>query len=104
MTNRDFCIASNKFFYYAMNFNAKQITYPSIQGGNKTEYIPEFFEAFEPNLIEHLLGKWRYLYEEYGCHDVIMRFYAELDGENRTKMLSWINENYQQREDFGISI
>ena len=104
MTNKDFALAVNRFFYYANNWKCKEITYPSLAGHDITKYIPAFFEAFSKERIEWLLGKWNACYEDYGCRGVMMAFYAELDGNNRALLLSWINENYQLDEGFGISL
>lgn len=105
MTSRDFAIAVNKFFYYANNYNCVDITYPSIEGCDKHRYMPDFFQAFEPYLIEHLWGKFEYRYENARTSGAaVLEFYADLDGSNRMKLLSWINENYEQSDNFGISL
>lgn len=104
MSNRDFAIASNKFFYYVMNYEHSKITYPTIHSGEVSNYLPEFFNAFDKYSIEHLYGKFKYFHEKYGSYGAIMAFYGELDGDNRWKLMKWINENYKQRDGFGISL
>lgn len=104
MTNADFAIAVNKFFFFANNFPTKAITYKSIDGTEKTKYAPSFFECFEPWAVEHLLGKWASAYDRYGCYGCMNAFYGELDGGNRYRFLKWVNENYEQKDNFGISI
>lgn len=103
MENREFAIAVNKFFYFAMNFTTSEITYPSYDG-MRTEYLPSFFNAFEKHLIEHIKGKWDSAFRTGGAYGAMFAFYADLDGENRAKFLAWVNENYKQRDTFGISL
>lgn len=104
MTNTNFAIAVNKFFFYAMNYSQADITYPTLFNGNVTRSLPDFFLAFDKGSIEHLFGKFNSAYDKYGSRGAVMAFYGELDGTNRYKLLSWINENYKMRDDFGISI
>lgn len=104
MNAKDYAIAVNKFFYFANNWNSEEVTYPTLFRGKVTEYIPAFFQAFEPYNIEHLLAKFNHCYELYGCRGVIMGFYAELDGENRARLLQWAYDNFQQSDDFGINL
>ena len=95
MTNANIAlIAINKFFFYAMNYPCVPITYKSSDGTEKKAYLPSFFTAFPPYLIEHLKGKWEYACENYGGYGAIMKFYGELDGSNRNLMLNYIIDNY----------
>lgn len=103
MTNKDFALAVNQFFFYANNWSCDDITFNSLLG-ETTAYIPEFFLAFDKHDVEHLLGKWQYAYEHYGCRGAMMGFYGELDGNNRAKLLNWIYTNYKHNEEFGISV
>ena len=49
MTNANIAlIAINKFFFYAMNYPCVPITYKSIDGTEKKDYLPSFFKAFPP--------------------------------------------------------
>lgn len=104
MENRDFAIAVNKFLFYQWNFESVPITYPSVSGGYKTEYMPGFFKVFRDNgLIEHMYLKW-VNYHRRDTHSSIARLYGELSKEDRYIVLKWINENYSLREDFGITL
>lgn len=104
MTNKDFALAVNKFYYYANNWGYANVTYPTLSRGQVTEYIQDFFLAFEPYDVEHLLGKFNHAYKEYGCRAAMMAFYGELDGEHRARLLTWINANFKQSDEFGISV
>jgi hypothetical protein len=95
MTNADITLlAINKFFYYAMNYPLVEIEFPSIGGGKRKEYLPSFFNAFPPHLIEHLCGKWKEAVGSTDSYGFLMKFYAELDGTNRNLMLNYIMDNY----------
>ena len=95
MTNANIAlIAINKFFFYAMNYPCGPITYKSIDGTEKKAYLPSFFKAFPPYLVEHLKGKWEYACDNYGGYGAMMKFYGELDGSNRNLMLNYIIDNY----------
>ena len=105
MTNKDFALAVNRFFYYANNWTNKEITFPTFTKEDKTVDMPAFFEAFPKGRIEWLWSEWNYCYKTYGARGVMMAFYAELDGINRALLLKWINENYSlEPEDFGLTL
>ena len=87
-------IAINKFFFYAQNYPMVEVTFPSIRGVQRTEYLPSFFKAFEPHLVEHLMGKWVNATDKTDSYGYLMKFYAELDGTYRQMMLKYIMENY----------
>lgn len=101
MTNKEFSISVNKFFYYIHNYNCVEIT---DNAGNKV-YVPNFFMAFEDWVRGHIYSKYKsYLNDGLNPEFAIIKLYGELDGSNRYKMLSYINEHYKQSDDFGISI
>lgn len=114
MTNRDFAIGLNKIFYYSMNYRCVEVTYNTFNG-TRTEYLPEFFRdnIFNCNTA-HMVEKWHgAIIKKYDANDnpifndsygVMWRFYAELDGGNRARLAAWINENFKQDENFGISL
>lgn len=91
-------VAINKFFFYAMNYPCIRIEYHSIDGTNKYDYLPDFFKAFDFHMIEHLRSKWLNACERTDSYGYIMKFYGELDGSNRQKMLTYIMENYDDEQ------
>lgn len=91
-------IAINKFFYYAQNYPYYEAEYKSIDGTTKSDYLPDFFRAFPENLVEHLRGKWLNAVEKTDSYGYVMKFYGELDGTNRQKMLQYIMENYNDEQ------
>ena len=85
--------AINKWFYYAMNYRVVEVEVADY-AGERTEMLPDFFNAFPKYLRGHLAGKWNALYEDYGSRAVLMAFYAELSTNYRKDMMRWILENY----------
>lgn len=104
MDNKTFGIASNKFFYFAMNYRYGQVALPNWDGTETMHSAPTFLNAFDLHIRTHLLGKWNAYYDTYGGYGVLMAFYADLDGTNRAKLLKWINENYELADANGISL
>lgn len=99
MTNANIALmAINKFFFYAMNYPSVLITYKSIDGTEKKAYLPSFFKAFPPYLVEHFKDKWEYSYKFYGSYGAVMKFYGELDGSNRNLMLNHIIDTYNDEQ------
>lgn len=86
-------IAINKWFYYAMNYNVVEVEVGD-HNGTRTEYLPDFFNAFPLWLRGHLAGKWNALYEDYGSRAVLMAFYGELSSNYRKDLMAWVLENY----------
>ena len=79
MTNADIALmAINKFFFYAMNYPCVPIPYKSIDGTQKIDYLPSFFKAFPPYLVEHLKGKWEYACDKCGSYGAVMKFYGDI--------------------------
>ena len=86
-------IAINKWFYYSMCYHVVPVEiedYPN----NRTEYMPDCFNAFPKYLRAYLLQKWNTIRDKYGCEAVLMRFYAELDETNRKLLMEWVLNNF----------
>ena len=89
--------AINKWFYYAMNYRVVEVEVGDYNG-TRTEYLPDFFNAFPLWLRGHLAGKWNTLYEKYGSHAVLMAFYGELSSNYRKDLMAWVLENYNDEQ------
>lgn len=79
-------IAIQKWNFYCYNFE------------------PSFIEkvwADETLLAKHLRSKFNALYEHYGAMGVMPAFYAELDNNNKVKLLTYILENYNDEQKLG---
>ena len=88
----------NKFFFYAMNYPSVLIKFPSIAGGMRKEYLPDFFTAFPDHLKEHFCCKWESACDRYSGYGAMMKFYGELDSSNRKLMLEYIVNNYNDEQ------
>lgn len=85
---KTYLIAINKWFYFSMNY-----TYGFI----------EKVWGDTPMLAEHLRGKFEGLCRYHDSYGAMNAFYAELDWDNRVKLMNWVMENYndEQRINFG---
>ena len=78
-------VAINKWQYFMYNY-----PYNFIEKvwGERKKY----------NLTDHLTEKFDALYERRGAYGVIPAFYAELDMNNRIKLMNWVMENYNDEQ------
>ena len=90
-------IAINKWIYYCLNYNVVAVEVADY-AGERTEYLPDCFNAFPKYLRGHLAGKWNAYYEDYGSYAVMTKFYAELDGTNRQLLMEWVLNNYNNEQ------
>ena len=77
ITDDNYYQSVNHFVYFCLN-------YPN-----------NFYDAFDSHLKNHLSNKFKDYYNKYGVFGVMMKFYAELDAENRTLFTNWILKNYK---------
>ena len=90
-------IAINKWFFYAMNYPVVEVEIADYNG-ERTEMLPDCFNAFPKTLRGHLAGKWNALYETYGSRAVLMAFYGELSGNYRKDLMEWVLNNYNDEQ------
>ena len=90
-------IAINKWFYYAMNYPVVEIEIADY-AGERTEYLPDFFNAFPKHLRGHLAGKFSDIYDKYGSRAVLMWLYGELSTNYRKDLIKWVMENYNDEQ------
>lgn len=79
-------IAIQKWNFYCYNFEYNFI---------------EKVWADETSLAKHLRDKFNALYHHYGAMGVMPAFYAELDNNNKVKLLTYILENYNDEQKLG---
>jgi len=58
-------------------------------------YPQNFLDAFSLSMKEHLRGKFDSSYQRYGSYGAMVKFWSELDTEQKMKFASWIKENYK---------
>lgn len=86
MTNKQTSlIAINKWMFFCYN-------YPY----NFIEQVWGKREMF--NLTDHLTKKFDALYQTKGAYGVIPAFYAELDGNNKVKLMEWVMDNFNDEQ------
>lgn len=102
MENKDFALASNKFLYYLMNYTFIRIHW-QIFGVDYSGLLPEWFKAFPEDKIAHLVNKFQNSLDKDRV-SFFFEVYANIDGELRYQLLSWINNTYPFKGSFGISI
>jgi hypothetical protein len=62
-----------------------------------TNYHPDFIEkawADNPNMADHLKGKFSMYLNRYGSEGAMPIFYLNLDGENRRILENYVLSNY----------
>ena len=95
-------VAINKWFYYAMNYNVVKIEIADYRG-ERTEYLPDCFNAFPKSIRGHFAEKWNALYDKYGSRAVLMAFYAELSSNYRKDLMQWVLDNYNDEQKLSFS-
>ena len=84
-TMRNSMVAINKWQYFMYNYPYNFIE--SVWGERKPY-----------NLTDHLSNKFDALYESKGSYGVIPAFYAELDGNNKKRLMEWVLNNYNDEQ------
>lgn len=77
--------AVKNFLYFALNFSS--------------DFIQEIWKD-EPSQIEHLQNKFNYRYNRDGAVGAMTGFFSELDWENQSKLIDWVNVNYRGFKEF----
>ena len=80
--------AINKWVYFSLNYSYN--------------FIDEVWKD-EPWLVTHLKGKFNGYYEYYGSNGVMTTFYANLDNSNKTKLMAWVMENFNEEQTLNIA-
>lgn len=85
--------AINKWVYFSLNYDIVPYTYPNDK--DTIVYVPEFIVGVKWTCpISHMVGKWRAAARTEDAHTYLIRFYIELDVTNRTLLMEWIMNNY----------
>ena len=85
--------AINKWVYFSLNYDVVPYTYPDDK--DSIIYVPEFMVEVKWTCpISHMIGKWKYATRTEDAHTYLIRFYTELDSTNRTLLMEWIMNNY----------
>lgn len=90
-------VAINKWLYHGWNYKMVEHTYDNGTGRTQTRTLPQFLvETKWTCHISHMIDKWEKI-AEYGTpHAYMTAFYAELDMENRRRLIEWVMSNYDR--------
>lgn len=69
-----------KWVYWCFNYHYPQQWIPELWGNGA--------------MGEHMMKKFKFLYEKYGSSGVMNRFFVELDQENQEKLIDYVMNNY----------
>lgn len=85
--------AVQAFFFYSMNYDS--LPYHELDNDDYTCYVPEFILKAKWHCnVRHMAEKWLSAVKSWGNYGAMMKFYSELDFQNRIAMLEWIFDNY----------
>jgi len=76
ISDDDYFKSINHFIFFAMN------------------YPQNFLDAWSGSIRSHLLGKFTTAYEKAGTYGAMVKFWSDLDDNNREIFAKWIKENY----------
>ena len=86
--------AINKWVYFGWNYNLVHYPHGNWDGA-LSEYIPDFIAYAKWSCpISHMVEKWKSAIKNVHPDAYLVRFYAELDSENRAALMEWVMANY----------
>lgn len=88
--------AVNRWLFYGWNYEMVNVEVPDfVNGGSKTVHIPQFLaEAKWTCNLPHMIEKWNNACQPRNPDAYLVKFYANLDGDNRKILLEWVLQNY----------
>jgi hypothetical protein len=92
----------NKFIFYALNYPLVEFQVMWYDGNTRTKYLPDCFKVFEGFTLTHIASKWEECCEKTDGYGRLIKFYTELGGESRSKVLKYIMENYNDEQRISI--
>lgn len=88
-------IAINKWLFHGWNYKVVPITVKTLYGDFDTDYVPEFLKEVKWTCnIAHMIGKWKHATRTQDPDTYMVKFYADLDDNNRKLLLEWIMQNF----------
>ena len=95
--------AINKFIYFSWNYDLVYHTWNAGSGTTKEETVPEFLAKIKWTCnFDHMYSKWKLAIMNDNPNEYLIKFYAELDNENRKLLLEWVMENYNDERKLNI--
>lgn len=85
--------AINKWIYFSLNYDV--VPYTNKNNNNEIVYVPEFIPAIKWMCpICHMVNKWQLATQSKDPHTYLIKFYTELDIQNRRLLLEWVLNYY----------
>lgn len=85
--------AVKHFLDYALNYDNVRHTWTSMHGNTCTEWVPEWLVSVPWTCsFDHMRNKWAKVTDNPNAttYDYLVRFWFDLDEENRRRLLEWI--------------
>lgn len=93
----------NKFMYFSWNYESVYHDTITVDGERISRYIPRMVEEVNWSCNrEHIINKWFECTDMNNPHAYMSKFYSELGGENRIKVMEWILNNYTSEIKLGL--
>ncbi len=87
--------AINKWLYFGWNYNTRYYSWVGADGKEVGEHLPEFVGEVKWTCpLQHMREKWHQATRSRNADAYLVRFYAELDNQNRQLLLEWVLKNY----------
>ena len=88
--------AVNRWLFHGWNYDSVDTEIPDYAtGGPKHVVIPRFLaEAKWTCNLPHMIDKWTSACRSQNPDAYLVKFYADLDNENRRILLEWVLQNY----------
>lgn len=87
--------AINKWIFYGWNFKTISYEWKSLGNTTKRDNVPQFLAEVKWTCgFDHIYRKWCETSRTGDTDSYLVKLYAELDTENRERLLEWILENY----------
>lgn len=87
-------LAIDKFICENNNFGTTRYHH---RFADKDVYVPTFIvESKWTCSVEHMIDKWNSAQKHTDCYGFFIKFYVELDTENKAAMVEWILNNREK--------
>ena len=87
----------NRFFYFSMNYAVNHYDWADIWGDKHSGYLPDFIMKVDWSCSRtHMINKWRSVEDNFNAYSRMNAFYADIDNDNRQRLVDWIMENYHE--------
>lgn len=88
--------AVNRWIFHGWNYEMTTVEiHDNSTGAIKKIHIPEFLKGAKWTCnLQHMIDKWNDACRSKNTDAYLVKFYANLDNDNRIALLEWVLENY----------